>query len=133
MSVIIENPQTGETRQLERDADGRYPNLMLPWRVKQALPDPERQAKRTAAVQKLTSFAASFGLPAHIFQQAGGLLLGCAKCTATAEITALLEAGKISPAEHKDLFVRVANAIDQRDEQALKELKGKLEALRKSR
>jgi hypothetical protein len=36
MKLIIENPQTGEMRTLEKVA-GHYPNFMLPWRVKTSL------------------------------------------------------------------------------------------------
>ena len=130
MSVVIENPETKETRTVEM-IDGKYDMPPFPWRVKGTLANLERQEKRNAAMQRFTMIAADFGLPAHVFQAAGGWLLGCARCTTTVEVTALYEQGKISKEQHKDFFIRVANAIDQKDQYALKELKGKLEALRK--
>ena len=32
--IVVENPDTGEVRQLMPDAQGRYPNMRVPWRVK---------------------------------------------------------------------------------------------------
>lgn len=35
--IEIENPDTGEVRVLEPDANGKYPNVRVPWRVKGAV------------------------------------------------------------------------------------------------
>lgn len=126
--IILENPETGQTREIQSGE-----SFAAPWRVKGTVNNAQRMEAHNAAMQRLTAAAADFGLPAAMFQRVGGWLLGCAKCTTTAEVTALLDRGKITADEHKDLFIRVANAIDQKDERALLELKGKLEALRRSR
>jgi hypothetical protein len=122
--IIIENDK-GETREIKSGE-----TFMAPWRVKTTLNNMKREEAKNAMMQKFTAAAADFGLPAHVFQRVGGFLLGCMKCTATGEITDLYYAGKITKEEHRDLFIQAANAFDQDDQETLKKIKGKLEALR---
>ena len=104
MDIIIEHPDTGETRILRPGPDGHYPNFMSPWRVKpivQPVPviidqapriqtqilDAQEQEKRRAAWfanidNKLTKIAAMLSVPvADIFKTVGNALgLDCAAC-----------------------------------------------------
>lgn len=81
-------------------------------------------------LEKLTVLAADFGLPVQWFNWAGGWLLGCEYCTTAGHIVALYEGGKITRAEHRDLFLKVANAKSQDDMKALYDLKGALSAFK---
>src|SRR5689334_12642909 len=109
--VVIENPQTGETQIIEPGKGAMPPP---PWRVKNSVANLERDHVRAEKMARFTRIASDFGLPTHVFQRVGGWLLGCAVCTSTAEVTELYDEGKITKEQHGDLFVRVANAIDQR-------------------
>jgi hypothetical protein len=93
MNVIIENPQTGQTRVLLPDANGRYPNFQLPWHVQgPSYPAKEMAAKMEAAAKrqavtinvddKMNKIAAWLGVPLaealHIVGRALGIQ--CAYC-----------------------------------------------------
>lgn len=124
--IILENSETGETREV---ASGT--NWRAPWIPKNTVHNLHKQQERNESMERLAAAAADFGLPVHVFSYVGGLLLGCPYCIAAGEVEKLYEQGKISREEHKELFMMAANAKDQRDEAALKKLKGKLEGLRK--
>lgn len=57
MSVIIENPETGDLRTLEPDQSGRYPIFYLPWRVKNTVRNITNQA---AAVEYWANYKFKF-------------------------------------------------------------------------
>lgn len=57
MSVIIENPQTGDVRTLEPDQSGQYPNFQLPWRVKDTV---RNINARAAAVEYWATYKFKF-------------------------------------------------------------------------
>jgi hypothetical protein len=80
--------------------------------------------------ENLEAMAVDFGLPVQWLNFVGGWLLGCQACATAGEVVKLYAQGKITRAEHKDLFIKVANAKSQDDLKALKELKGQLEVLR---
>jgi len=90
-SVIIENPQTGETRTLEKDASGRYPTFHLPWRVKGTVEGIKQAAVQANAQMLLQSkiavYAQRMGLPAAGFLDAARWLLDrdCPYCQLATE------------------------------------------------
>ena len=83
--------------------------------------------------EKIEAMAADFGLPVWWLNFAGGWLLGCQPCITVGHIAWLYEKGKITKEKHKQLFLAVANAKEQRDKEALSKLKGELEGLRTAR
>lgn len=130
MSLIIENPETGETKTLTPDVDGRYPNFRLPWQVKTTLKTLERAKEINVTKEKLVAYAVDMGLPVSMFLAAGSWLLGCPYCQLGDQIVKLYEQGKITREQHKEMFLAVANAKSQDDRAALAKLKGQLEGLR---
>ena len=134
MSIIIEHGETGEQRTLEKDARGQYPRMMAPWRPKGTPVGIKAQEIKNAGLTKISTIVSSWGLPLSMTLSALRWLLGqnCPYCQVGGEFLKLLEDGKISNAECKDLVLRVLNAKDQNDERALKALKGRLEELRSS-
>ena len=91
MPVIIENPETGETRTLEKDASGRYPAFKLPWRVKGTTQTIQRAKEvsdyKMAVQSKLAVYATRLGLPVANFLDAARWLLDrdCPYCQLATE------------------------------------------------
>jgi len=129
MTLIIENPQTGETRQLEKQ-NGRYPMPNVPWRVKNTIANEQKAKAKGERLAKAEAMAADFGLPVSMFNFIGAWLLGCPYCAAAGEVQELYEKGKITLQQHKELFIFAANAKDQQNLDALRKLKGTLWQLR---
>ncbi len=79
MPVIIENPQTGETRTLEKDASGRYPTFQVPWRVRGTTQSVQRAAVvadyKMQVQSKLAVYATRLGLPVASFLDSARWLL----------------------------------------------------------
>lgn len=90
MPVIIENPETGETRTLEKE-NGRYPAFKVPWRVKGTTQSVQRAsvaADYQMQVQsKLAVYATRMGLPVAGFLDTARWLLdrNCPYCQLATE------------------------------------------------
>lgn len=99
MSVVIENPETGEERVLEKLSTGHYPNFKLPWRLKGAAMKPAkfataqevivkekiREVKKARTIDmnvKLDKIAAALFIPAADVAKVVGKALGidCPYC-----------------------------------------------------
>lgn len=84
-TVIIENPDTGETRLLEK-VNGKYPPITLPWRVKGTLESVQREKvvtdRRAHTQSMLATYATRLGLPVPQFLDAARWLLdkNCPYC-----------------------------------------------------
>lgn len=84
------------------------------------------QEYKSQTIEKLTVLASDFGLPVQWFNFAGGWLIGCEYCTTAGRIVELYEKGKITREQHRELFLRVANAKSQDDMTELWQLRGVL-------
>lgn len=93
MSLLIENPETGEESILQQGTDGRYPNIRLPWRVRGAVISTAQaqeivkreQTHRMVTINvddKLNKIAAMLFIPAADVLKVVGAALGinCAYC-----------------------------------------------------
>ena len=86
MEVIIEHPETGETKTLRPLPNGRFPNFSAPWRVKGTPGGIKRKVEQEARVvaldDKLNKLAAMLFIPAADVARVVGKALGleCAAC-----------------------------------------------------
>lgn len=136
MKIILQNKKTGVQRLLEPDGAGNFPAFDTSWiALAPQLVSKPILMPRVAVNRRLSESAAkisSWGLPLEMSLSAIRWLLGknCPYCQVGGEFLKLLEDGKISELECKELVLQVLNAKDQKDEKTLTALKGRLEELR---
>jgi hypothetical protein len=117
MQVVIENPETGETKTLEKQPNGQYPVVQLPWRVKGtvttlAQAEVLEQRKASMAMQlksRVAVYAAKAGIPMAEFLDTARWLLDkdCPYCqTGTLVLRRIQELGE-------DIAVQLLNRIQE--------------------
>ncbi len=122
-SVVIENPETGETKMLEKNTLGKYPSFKLPWRVKGTLTEIQRGdgvKERIATIQSvLAVYASKVGLPVADFLDAARWMLDkeCPFCQTVTNV--LRRVAELGDERSMDLILRIKLAKDKKDEPAL--------------
>jgi len=123
MGIIMENPETGQTLTLEKDASGRYPPMVLPWRVKGTTAAVQSQTivqQRIAAVQSsIAVYAAKAGLPVAEFLETARWLLdkSCPFCQVATEV--LRRIAELGADQGIDFVRRIKLAKDCNDRETL--------------
>ena len=148
MIVEIEHSLTGERKMINPGAGQSYPidqgwHVIFPEIQRPVLDAPQRLPELTIrmlpqgnnSMATLATMISAWGLPLASALSALRWLFGknCPYCQAGGEFLRLLEGGKITESDCRDLVAQVLNAKDQKDEIGLQRLKGRLEELRESR
>lgn len=130
MPVVIENSETGETREIEKGSDGKYPKLKLPWRVKGTPELIRRKLNFENQVQNLNSrvavLAARMGLPIADFLDTARWLLDkdCPYCQVATKVLRRID--EIGADRAIDILNRIQAAKAANDNATLTAIKAEL-------
>jgi hypothetical protein len=86
MSIVLENPETGETRIIEPDKNGQYPGFRLPWRAVGTVANIEQAKVRAQRIEtterRFERMANFFGLSVAQFIEVAAKALNIPPCAA---------------------------------------------------
>ena len=119
--VIIENPETGEVKQL-----GMKGSFNKPWRIKEVIPEPKQNNNVRLNQAKLAVFATQLGLPVARFLDIARILLkkDCPYCKLGTQV--LRRISELGEEKALSIINRILIAKDNNDAQTLEQIRQEL-------